>query len=366
MKRTVALLFLTLILAGLVGCALHESAAPLASNFNTEPATEDLSCSTVRQQDRGSFFVETADAYYYLSDQKVLFSQKDAPSFHLLCSKPNCAHTDENCNAYAGLALGCWKDKLYGVHQLGSELVLVQMNLDGSDHEQITKIEMPVDSSGQMGGAYSFVFLQEYLYYIVEAEPYALYRTCLEDGNTERLLQDALLNGTAVLEPLRVSGDALLLVLRELNGTEALYELEPETDSLTKLCDWPGGIPNWVAEQDVVFWYNPKDGAFYEYDIAENALVQKAAPNLGGGAAYYDEENIYLVCWGEIGTMSMDFYIYDRNYTLLDKLKLPFGYDYLYASRGDLFFTHSSTYKITEYLPRSEIGSGNLKLQPLN
>ena len=72
----------------------------------TQSGLQDPSLS--RPQDRGDYFIETEDCFYYLytGNWKVYFSSKKDPGFYLLCNKPDCPHNGEDCNAHAEGGLG--------------------------------------------------------------------------------------------------------------------------------------------------------------------------------------------------------------------------------------------------------------------
>ena len=161
----------------------------------TEPAPSASirNPATYRPQDRGKNFLETDSYYYYLNNGLIYFSEKTAPSFYLLCSKPNCSHDGEDCNAYGGgegSALGYWDGKLYTAGWLNNELALVRMDMDGSNHELVATMEVPLDSKGQQGGSYTFVFALGSLYYFVDAQSQSVFQVELSTGKTERLFKD--------------------------------------------------------------------------------------------------------------------------------------------------------------------------------
>ena len=147
-----------------------------------EPAETSFDASLFRNQDSGPsfisgrFFLETDRCYYVLRDEYIYYSAKETPDFHILCSRPDCNHNDENCNAYGDMALGWFDGKLYCVSVLSvpledrMRLGLVRMDEDGRNHERLAYLDITVSPSGQVGGYYFFGFHKGYLYFYVDAK----------------------------------------------------------------------------------------------------------------------------------------------------------------------------------------------------
>ena len=345
-----------------------ESTCLSASKKDTESSRSPRNPATYRPQDGVDSFIETEAFYYYLNSGKIYYSEKTEPVFYLLCSKPNCAHGSEDCNAYgggAGGALGYWDGKLYTAGWLNLELVLIRMDLDGSNHELAAKIEMPVDSHGQQGGAYQFVFADGYLYYFVNAEPQSIFRINLGSGNTERMFQNLLENGATVSSNLRFDEDFMYFILKEPSGARTLYRYMLESRDVQKLWAWPEMVYQWDVENGTVFYYSQVDEEFCELEIATGKVVLKIKAPYGKGAAYYDTNYIYLDTWEEMESAYRDLYIFDRDYNLLRHISLPHYGDYLYAAGDKLFFSNTYSYKISHYLPFSEIGTEDAELHPV-
>ena len=78
-------------------------------------------------------------------DGKIYFCPRGGDTFQPLCSKPNCQHNDENCNAWCdGLCFGYYNGALYTAGnsrgtRSGEEII--KMNLDGTDHKVVTTLD---------------------------------------------------------------------------------------------------------------------------------------------------------------------------------------------------------------------------------
>ena len=343
---------------------------PLAACSAQKPPEQTLSGlqdpSFFRNQDRGCFFIETADSYYYLYNEKVYFSRKDKPEFYILCSKPNCSHSDEECNAYAGTALGYWAGDLYAAVLMGENKRIIRMNLDGSEHETIAPITMPVASTGASGGTYDFTFHNGYLYYYVAAEPNSFFRVELSSGKTERILDELLQDDSGISQMLRFDGDNMYFFRTALSGERVLYQFNSVENTLSRLWIWPENTPEaWMVNHQTVFYYSRERGTFCEYNYSTGKRAESEPQNYYAGAAYYDTDYVYLITWEDADFSNKGLSFYTLDYQFLGQLEIPNGFDFDYATQDYLFFAAEMSNRLTYYLPKSSIGSGELELLPL-
>ncbi|MBO4211643.1 MAG: hypothetical protein J5878_03205 [Oscillospiraceae bacterium] len=76
----------------------------------------------------------------------IYFCPRGGDAFRPLCSKPNCSHNNENCNAWVGLIcldLGYYNGGLYTV-EVSIHINVVRMNLDGTDHRVVATLDESV------------------------------------------------------------------------------------------------------------------------------------------------------------------------------------------------------------------------------
>ena len=87
---------------------------------------------------------------YYLENEGLLYYLKPESGRMIpVCSKPNCKHRDDNCNAWINSSmLTIYEDKLYFANSdgYGEGLRLFSMNLDGTGRKQIQNLESPLKS----------------------------------------------------------------------------------------------------------------------------------------------------------------------------------------------------------------------------
>ncbi|MBR3382590.1 MAG: hypothetical protein IKG85_06080 [Clostridia bacterium] len=165
MKRIVALVLAMLTLSSLSACSPSgdgEFYVCSMTGHSGHSGTEQI--------------FETNDAVYYLCSEsginkhkldKLWIGEKGKDVWIPLCSKPNCMHNDEDCNAvlegHAGGRIWLYGQHIYYVSDYSS---LWRMRLDGSGHEKLKTFE--VDPGGYVG---TFFFHDRYLVLIAVVPP---------------------------------------------------------------------------------------------------------------------------------------------------------------------------------------------------
>lgn len=110
--------------------------------------------SFVGNEGYASPIVETDDSIYILSKGFVYFTDKEYREFMPLCTKPNCSHASEDCEAYLGaLSIQYRGGYIYFVADCAWDMddedfhlhtpSLCRMRLDGTQHEKLFKIPVP-------------------------------------------------------------------------------------------------------------------------------------------------------------------------------------------------------------------------------
>ena len=355
MKKSILILLSVLLVIAASSCALS---APSKSNHSDLPDP-----SLFRQQDRGDFFIETDDCYYYANDQKIYFSSKDELVFYLLCNKPNCTHNDENCNAYTGFGLGYWNGHLYGAILFGETPYFAQIDLDGSEHKKLVDIEMPTNPAGSSGGGYTFYFHNGYVYYNVRNDGLnAFFQTNLATRKTERVLEDLLRGDTWIRSGFHFIDTKFYFVLWEEDGSYVMYGGDTETWEYRRIRDWPSEIRSWMVEGDTLYYYASDRAIFCEYDLMTGEEKTFSQQDYHGAAANYDGDYIYLTTWDDDEFGNMGLSIFDRNYQFIQRIDYQPNQDLLYVTQDKLIFTDLPSQKATKYLPKSAIGTGEAEL----
>lgn len=135
------------------------------------------------------------DRYYYVNDGALVYYEKATSDIKYLCSKENCDHKNDSCNARAILAdkatkaMWYYKDRLYMVERDTEWDRLVSYNLEGEDKKNHTILTVDGFGVYSSNSANSLCFNDGYVYYIASnAAELPLYRASIDDGSTPELL----------------------------------------------------------------------------------------------------------------------------------------------------------------------------------
>lgn len=329
-------------------------------------------------------FVETPEGCYYGMKKPVgsdigafiYFCPRGGNAFYPLCSKPNCKHQDKDCNAYYnGSCFGYFDGALYAVNDGMGKLDVIKMNLDGTDHQVVASLKLR-----QMGG-YEYAFHHGRLY--------------LRSNNT-------FLPGYKELP------DYLIVIdLSDASQTEPLAEYL-QTEKLPAYFDWYykdkmfgcGGqndptltevdlstgevlkrelgnfIGFYATDSTLYYFLEEEDGSkgekskiepgFWEYDLESGTATYRGLPLEGISFVAYDGDYIYAEAKQENSDAAPVLYILSREYELLDSVALEIDLSLAAAASDRLYFYDvGSMDLINFYLDKSQIGSGKLKLIPI-
>ena len=106
----------------------HES-----TQFDTEAYLPGYDVQLAFQSADGQFCSE-GSVYYTILNSWIFYYDRESNTSGILCGKPECAHKDASCNAYAGNMMGCiqvYDGQLYWL----SGSTLYRMDLDGTNRE---------------------------------------------------------------------------------------------------------------------------------------------------------------------------------------------------------------------------------------
>ena len=374
MKRSICSLLAVLLLT-LTACG---GGKPVPANTNADLHPEAAS------QGRADM-LETADGVYSVWTnesgrrliQMIYFCPAGESTFYPLCSKPDCRHDDENCNAYAGIAFGYCSGYLYtAVKNLPQQRYdVVRMNPDGTERTVVTRVPCPSDAGGVTarfhGGKLYLAFLpnaarplEEQIPRVVvvdletleQAEPFAeLFTT----GGDYALFFECF-NGDKAYISGAFRGEALD------DGAESypFIELDAAAGTYRRLFDLPNCVP-WV-EGDTCYYVEYGEKCV-ERDLTTGEEQTFDFPESGDGAwAIYDKDYVYLM-GEEDADGATTLYILTRDYELVDEIRLANGESLNNVSSRRLLFANDSSVipPYCAYLDKSQIGSGNLELQPI-
>ena len=393
MKKPIILLFAVLVLL-LAGCDKEPERIETASG-EVPQSSETGGASApyvplVSPEDSNQAFswpsyAETAEGCYYGVDGLIYFCPRGGDAFYPLCSKPNCEHTDKNCNAFYGFAFGYCDSALYAFDPASEpgQLSLVKMNLDGTDHRVVAIL----DNSYLEQYSYECKFHHGKLYiqfvaddslpieeqqdHLVvvdlsdysQTEPAADFLRGARLPHIEAYYKDKLYaHGTGDKSPNQryedyklieidaVSGEARTLVSRPVSGLYA-------TDSTL-----------YYLESDISVYYEIEieNPGFRELDLQSGTVKDCGLPAADILWAQYDEDYIYAGSFRRNNGKDQTLYILSRDYKLVDQIELTNGVHFFGAASDRIYFYDSiHNTPISFYINKAQIGSHELQLIPI-
>ena len=376
MKRNPYLPILLAAILLLAGCGAGPSAAEPVTEETAaegpEAASSIMDSAAWRPQNGyGVCFIETEQVKYVLEDKRIYFSPQGSDEFYLLCSRPDCSHTDENCSAYGGAAIGWYDGRLYSATLDSGGPKLISMQPDGSEHRVVGELLSPLYPNGQSGGAYWFYFCGGCLYTMIwppndEYLP-TMARTDLLTGKTDEPWKDSIprgLNGGHISQ--FANGKWYMEAdLPEEEGISAwILEADPETGAFTPVLENSGGVRAlyWRMEDSAILYFEPGRGICRcDWNAGEDRCLLEL-PDSEEAWCEFGLEYIYLSHPGA-DSSSRRVDLYDWEYQLVDSIEVPRSWSYVTETADRVYFgTNNWGWHIRACLDKSEIGSGELSL----
>lgn len=302
--------------------------------------------------------------FYAMCNGWMLYCDHGSDEIIKLCGRPDCTHTDENCNAYFEKGVNvCLEDgKLYVTINYTD---LVQVDLDGTNRVTVLKAadfsetgSNTIESPHIWSGIYNVGMgrLNEDGEYILDV----YYAPLDTDGKS--------MMRTSRFIPVQNDGDAYIVSTTE--GMETLFwSWDPETNEkvyLTQVYVWDR--PGYYGEEDAWFIEN---GVVYHLNYADGSSKTVLDTGLDG---YH-----YLHCFPELFVISnaMDFwdeeppsdeqnlYFYNWDFELIGQVTLPWlGNRPICGDTSDRIILSSHEYEFIPkyYINKSELGTENVQL----
>lgn len=377
--------------AGTVPTGTGDSNPPEAYVLRLNPEDQNT---TVQNSNS---FVETDEGYYAVWSKEtaigpislISFCPRGEDVFRPLCSKPNCRHEDEDCNAFCYGDFGYYADALYsiGTYSAGG-LALVKRNMDGTDHVEVAQVDISKlhPDTGYIFRFHHgklFVNCRASLYLPLEqqenhllvidltdytqSEPAADFLSKTSDFSFSQFYKDKLycfavpektidfgVNDLKLVELDAVTGEARIPFSRNPGSIYA-------TDSTLYFFEEDASYLSSILEVEIE---QPEGPGFRELDLQSGAIKECGMPVEDALWAAYDEDFIYA------GNYYFDeedrtLYFLSRDYELVDQIDLKNGLNMAVAASDRIFFYDQNTGNINYYLDKSQIGSHALELIPV-
>ncbi|MBQ1409753.1 MAG: hypothetical protein IIY94_00540 [Oscillospiraceae bacterium] len=327
-------------------------------------------------------FVETNEGCYYGWQKSmnggngwgdfIYFCPRGEATWYPLCNKPNCQHKDKNCNAYIGGYFGYYDGALYTTDDRMGSIDVVKMNLDGTDHQVVANVKL------KQRGGYEWMFhhgkfllRSNNFNFQIEEMPDYLIILDLADGSQTEPLDEYLQT-----EKLPTFFDYYYkekVFGYGQNNDPSLTEFDMATGEIKKRDI--GNITGFYATDSILYYYLPKENevdgkkleaGFWEYDLESETAKYCGLPAEDIAWISYDEDYIYA---GTSVNPEEDevLYILSRDYKVIDRIELEKGCNYAAAASDRLYFATNNLTKLENYyVDKSQIGSGNLQLIPMD
>ena len=254
MKRTITLLLTLALLLTLCGCG---GKTEVSADLDND---RGLSAGSIAQ------LCEIGDTLYYTmwngTTYLLYYFEKPSGISGPLCGKPECQHTDKDCNAYVegSVRIGSYNGMIYYFgYEYGTGAVIRRMAADGTAHETVRVMDM----NTLPGSGYTRIiqFHRGYMYYSMEAsnivdgeEHISLYIAAVPlDPNEE--ITVILDEETGKIDlSVQLYGDSMYIMdhseklrLRRWDCTTHDMELLLDVESPIKSPDF------WVTDSDIYF-----------------------------------------------------------------------------------------------------------------
>lgn len=311
---------------------------------------------------------ESEDGYFFLyADGNVYYLDKKSGASTILCGKPECSHTDDNCNAWAyGNFLTYYNGKLYwssydrvqekgGVVDYGERLHC--MDLDGTNHKVVQKLDFV--PGGDTNNYITKPIIHRGIVYFCYSG--CLYAVALGDDIDnavclygEKISDDGshIIGSNELYYELWADGDMVYFMaknVKQKNGTykDTLYSYDPQSEKLTKEWEVPdkSAIGSWdTTGVSVSSWYI--SGGYIYYYLCGNDLwysklssgenIKLADLDISSGSAIFSSDYIVIMDKKTYGvglggsaalTGGDTLYVYNYSGELVKKISLKQIYD---------------------------------------
>lgn len=338
---------------------------------------------TLRASVNNPYFAVSPTGCYFIqsttgsTDSFILYVDNGTDTMVKLCGRPDCNHSDSDCNAYLyyGSMLSYYNGYLYAVSGAGASsgrCELVRMEPDGTERVILLDLLAFADAHGG-----------DYVQSTLIANGYFLFSVyAWKDSGAGSLSGTWVetyvykLDGS-LDEPQAVDADGAIIYncgdvfLAYRNGAQnggqygSYWNWDPETDSTTYLTDHPGQ-PGWFDEKEAYYF---KDGAICRLTYATQSEEVMVDTGLEGKYYLFVFPDCMVVASSGIGNApDNQLYIYNWTYELVDVVRIPNATNVsthflLIAETAEWFVLTDTVQGLPKYyINKAELGTGEVKV----
>lgn len=324
----------------------------------------------------------------------IYYYQKSSKKLELLCGKPECDHSTEDCNAYIRSTMGIqyYNGFLYVV-SANDQFMLKKINMDGSERENIGSLAVggSIVETNNSGNSIFWIIHRGYIYYTYSAsastgseDTYHLnnsnyiFRMSLEgDKEPECIMKLPYISHCS----LKGIGSYVYITTWDMDLISGnICRYNTETGNL----EWFESLGNNIkecTEKDGLIYYmqtNEENSEFklMSYSTATKQTNEITSINARAWSIFYDEDFLYLLYgYTYNGPPDMTrFYVMDWNYSIIANVELEesngyrswLGTDdnciYILRQRTDETARGESSYFI-EYIEKDDLADGEYSIQ---
>lgn len=330
------------------------------------------------------------DDVYFIRDRYLWYLDKSTMEYNLVCSRPDCEHTNEECTAFVSemrnTDVDIYEDSLYVVAYVDEGektlLKLIKIAKDGSEREAICTLAEATLKNEDTLPSVRWVIHRGYIYYAYTlgngytADSYYLngsnciYQKSITGGESKCII--ALDIGLDInLLKLKATGSYLYFVMPTLseNGISAsLYRYNDETAKIESLND-VGKIADYALTKDAIYYKKTDDSyAFYVYDF-NNGTADVAFVSEEESEECYleiDADETYIYGRYRCATDGVVRYVaYEQDGKRMGSVDIEGGYNFLGMDDDYLYFQNSEDVGIS-YVSKEMLVKNNVNLERLS
>ena len=377
MKKMLALALCVLLLAGCTAPVVETTTPPEPEYIGNSPVPNlrtgimaqgtTALCNGVEVTNQGVYFFAEMDMGQYL-----MYVDHDGTEAVKLCSRPDCAHDSNTCNAFFPSATNvcAYNGHLYIETGFGASVEITRLDMDGNNRTVV--LDRSLTPSGYRGSSGTYLTNGVFIFNLFK----------LDETGTEITDQfywklDGSMNQPVLMPEVSMyysHGGAILMLDHD---TDTLYQWSPDTNELSGLTELSAKEPGYCGTEEC--WY-VEDGSVVRLRYADQQTEQMLATGLDGCYAFhgfpdcfvlsefvpYEEQDdrqltsqtLHFYNWDmeELGTAKLDFPVYSP----IDYMRI------ICAETENRIYLAAHFYGMPEYyIEKSDLGKGKVPIHPL-